>query len=116
MTERWLAISGHPKYEISTQGNIRNKDTGKLLKPILGATKNRYYRVSLDGEKYYVHRLMADSFLARPASATTVKHIDGNKLNNNLANLQWRDNGSFDPEYGYIDPDEETGDGFFEGC
>lgn len=115
-TERWVTILGHPKYEISTQGNIRNKDTGKLLKPILGTVKNKYYRVSLDGEKYYIHRLMADCFLARPASATTVKHINGNKLDNDLANLEWCGKGSFGFDEGYIDPDEATGEEFFEGC
>ena len=112
--ERWVTILGHPKYEISTQGNIRNKDTGKLLKPILG-NSNRYYRVSLDGKKCYVHRLVANSFLEQPYGASNIRHINGDRLDNSLENLEWiGDSGGFDD--GYIDPDEATGEEFFEGC
>lgn len=37
----------------------------------------------------YLHRLVAEAFLGRPADANEVNHLDGNKQNNCLANLEW---------------------------
>jgi DNA-directed RNA polymerase sigma subunit (sigma70/sigma32) len=37
----------------------------------------------------YLHRLVAEAFLGRPADANEVNHIDGDKTNNHLQNLEW---------------------------
>lgn len=37
----------------------------------------------------YLHRLVAEAFLVKPTDANEVNHIDGDKQNNNLANLEW---------------------------
>lgn len=37
----------------------------------------------------YLHRLVAEAFLGKPADANEVNHLDGNKQNNSLANLEW---------------------------
>lgn len=37
----------------------------------------------------YVHRLVAEAFLGKPADANEVNHLDGNKQNNKLSNLEW---------------------------
>ena len=56
-------------------------------------TKQGYQRVNLSfgktSKKFYVHRLVCQSFLKNEQSKPFVNHIDGNKLNNNVQNLEW---------------------------
>ena len=56
-------------------------------------TKNGYKKVLLtkDGKRttHLVHRLMAQTFLKNKENKETVNHIDGNRANNNLINLEW---------------------------
>ena len=59
MDEFWVSIPNHPDYEINNYGDIRYCDTEILVRP----TVNRgYFRVRLDGKRYYVHQLMMLSF------------------------------------------------------
>ena len=55
-----------------------------------------YYQVSfwIDGKRKYarVHRLIAETMLPNPNNYEQVNHIDGDKLNNNLSNLEWCNN------------------------
>ena len=54
-------------------------------------TKNvhGYRQVKYNGKPYYVHRLMAETFLPNPHNKPTVDHIDRNPSNNFLSNLRW---------------------------
>ena len=93
MTEIFKPIKGYEDlYEVSDLGNVRNKASGKLLKP----RKNRrgYLRVVLykgDGthKEYLIHRLVAKAFLPNPLNLLEVNHKDFNKLNNSVDNLEW---------------------------
>ena len=71
-----------------------SKRTNKILKQ--GISKTGYPIISTkiggrNGKAYClkVHRLMALTFLTNPNNLPEVNHIDGNKLNNNLPNLEW---------------------------
>lgn len=86
--EKWITIREHPNYEVSNRGNVRNKRNGYILKPQLNR-KDGYHRVSLNGKRYYVHRLVADAFFDGEHQEMDVNHIDGNRLNNDLTNLEW---------------------------
>lgn len=85
-------IKDYPLYQIDTDGNIYNQNGS--LKTLI-SNHNGYYQVSfiVDGKIYTerVNRLVAKQFILNddPINKTQVNHKDGNKLNNNVSNLEW---------------------------
>ena len=91
--EKWKSVDFNPNYEISSTGSIRNKTTGKLLKV---ATNNfGYHLVCLSNKNKkqtsYIHRLVAEAFVETTLDKRTsvVNHIDGDRSNNIVDNLEW---------------------------
>jgi hypothetical protein len=89
--ELWKTLENFSNYEISSYGNLRNKTTNYKLNPRI---KSGYLGTSLktnDGnlKSMKIHRLVALSFIPNPENKYSVNHIDHNKLNNNLFNLEW---------------------------
>jgi len=84
-------INGFNNYSISTDGVVINTKTNQVKKPYLG--KVGYYYLDLysnnKSTKIALHRLLALHFIPNPENKRTVNHIDGNKLNNSLDNLEW---------------------------
>jgi hypothetical protein len=79
-------------YQISNFGNVKNKITGRILKPTEGKT-DKYYYISLckNGKQKNtkIHRLVASHFVENSDNKLFVDHIDNNKLNNISTNLRW---------------------------
>ena len=89
MNENWKAIEGYENYEISDHGNVKNIKSNRMLK--LCVDNRGYNRINLynSGKKTIqkIHRLVAEAFLENPENKKCVDHIDRDKLNNHISNL-----------------------------
>ncbi len=89
--ETFVKIDGFENYEVSNLGKIRNIKSGRILKPHLhhsgylvhGLCENNKHK------KLFLHRIIATAFIDNPDEKPQVNHIDENKLNNDLSNLEW---------------------------
>lgn len=91
MKEVWKDIPGcEGRYQISNFG--RAKGPLKILKPSISDWGYQRLRVTDNNSKKRsprVHRLVAPAFIPNPNGLPEVNHIDGNKLNNRVDNLEW---------------------------
>lgn len=103
MEEIWKDVAGYENiYQISNFGRVKSIDrlanhvngmrfvSGRILKP---NTCQSYLNVSLSKngkmKRFTIHRLVAVAFISNPNNLPQINHIDGDKLNNNFANLEW---------------------------
>lgn len=108
--EIWKPVKGYEGiYEVSNIGNVRSLDRsvikynaltkrdnilhikGQIMKPSINKYGYYYLSLSKDGNRksHLVHRLVAEAFIDNPNNLPQVNHIDENKLNNNVDNLEF---------------------------
>lgn len=92
--EQWVDIAGYRGlYQISNDGHIESCRQGRWKRMCFTLTRDGYLRVSLrlDGGRktYCVHRLVAEAFIGPAPDNYETNHLDGNKLNNAVENLEW---------------------------
>lgn len=77
-------------YEISDIGKIYNRKTGRELKGSIFNSGYHFVNLTIKGQKknFLVYRLVAQNFIPNPNNYPVVIHIDGNKQNNFLENLE----------------------------
>lgn len=84
-------IKDFPNYKISNDGIVYSTLFKKILKQQTNA--DGYKVISLANNKkkktFLVHRLVAEHFIKKIDGKDQVNHIDSNKLNNNVENLEW---------------------------
>ena len=91
MQNEWRMPDSSPYFLVSFNGEVKTSDTGRMIKA--GNNGNGYFHVQVmrKGKRYtrYVHRLVAECFVPNPNGYKEINHIDGNKLNNYVGNLEW---------------------------
>ena len=90
-SEQWRPVENWP-HEVSTLGRVRNRRSGRVLKPT--TTRKGYQCVRLvdtrkRGWKTNVHTLVLNAFVGRRMPKQQCRHLDGNPANNQLTNLCW---------------------------
>lgn len=95
-----VELKDFPNYFVSDEGNIysrkyhpiRNRNCN-LLKINQQIRKDGYSIIQLRKDNrtiaQYVHRLIAEAFIPNPAKKPCINHIDGNRHNNSVSNLEW---------------------------
>ena len=92
MKEIWKDIEGYNgKYQVSNFGRVKSLYTNKYRKH--GYDKDKYHKIELYINGKYqsvkIHRLVAQYFIDNPNKYPEVNHIDGDKNNNRVDNLEW---------------------------
>lgn len=102
MEEEWRDVVGYDgKYSVSNNGvvlsnyrfNFGRKIENKIfLKPQInpqGYYMNVLYNGNPPHKHHTVHRLVATAFIPNPNNLPCINHLDGNKINNAVDNLEW---------------------------
>lgn len=101
---KWAPILEHPGYSVSSTGEIRSEERkvmntatsqriipSKIKKPFISSQGYAYVQLYQNDQKKNraVHQLVAAAFIPNPDNKPMVNHINGDKLNNNVCNLEW---------------------------
>jgi hypothetical protein len=103
--EIWKDVNGYEGvYQVSNHGRLKGlgrevftktNKTYYIPERIIASTINsRGYRMASlwfngKGKLKLLHRIIAETFIPNPENLPQVNHIDGNKLNNDISNLEW---------------------------
>ena len=107
MEEIWKDIEGYEGlYQVSNMGNVRslnyhNEGKAQILRPQFDCAGYRQVSLYKDRKKksHKIHRLVAQAFIPNPDELPCINHIDEDKINNRVDNLEWCDH-AYNNNYG----------------
>lgn len=91
--EIWKDCEDFSNYEVSNKGQIRSKKRNCILNARINSAGYKDVKIWDEDEQRHkhlrIHREVAKVFIDNSENKTEVNHIDGNKLNNDVSNLEW---------------------------
>lgn len=93
--EEWRDVVGYEDYfQVSNKGQIFSKRSNKILKQYLHENGYFIFSTKLFGRNskavcFKIHRVVAEAFIVNPENKPAVNHIDSNRTNNCVENLEW---------------------------
>lgn len=89
----WFKIPDYPDYEITHKGLVRHKIFKKIKSIYLNDSGYKSISLNLNhkSKPERLHRLIAFTFIPNPLNLPCINHKDGDKLNNDIPNLEWCD-------------------------
>jgi hypothetical protein len=92
MKEIWKDIEGYEGiYHVSNLGRVKRVATNRVLQPYRNKAGYLLVYLCKNGKRktHRIHRLVAQSFIPNPENKPEVNHLDENKINNMVSNLEW---------------------------
>ena len=87
--ELWKEWPQDPRIKVSNKGNVVSYKRGVCYPYKVGHTHDGYQRVKASRQPQLVHRMVADTWIPNPNNYREVNHINGNKDDNRVENLEW---------------------------
>jgi hypothetical protein len=88
--EEWRLIRRHPRYEVSSWGRVRVKETERMVCFSISKNRHNVHLVDEGGSRtYHVGKLVAEAFVGACPEGRECSHLDDNSLNDRADNLAW---------------------------